>query len=726
MTTARARARLLALSAVVVAACDNSSAVSGPAAGADAADAIDVVDASPGREEVGPARDAAILVPDVAADAAVDAGPPRAPGPATVVRVTIDGAPAVDVLVVQGGGDVWARTDVTGVASLILDPEIEGDLAVLASHPEARIRAALVWPDDFGPYEIPLIRYDTSDNLEYVFQDPGEPDRRATTDQCAHCHVRTNEDWAGSVHRNAARNPTVQDLFTGGAAALDSAERCAAAGGRWRVGRWPGGRPEDRGTHCYIGDGVLSALDPSCEEAPCEAPASVRTDCADCHAPGLDGALGGRDLRDAVGRAFDYGVHCDVCHRVESVDLDAPAGVAGRLRLLRPSEEASRFLGAGGRLPLTFCPSHDVPNPRMGCVQRDHFRDGTLCAGCHELWTGDGLPIHTTWSEWRASPLADAATCAACHMPPSPLARNAADVDLFPSALVGEQAGWIRPPGGVRHHTWHGPRGPDPRWLELAATLHVTIEREGEPGQPDEPVPTNQIRVAVRTKNVAAGHAIPTGEPMRSVLLRVEAFCGDAMLEPVGGDALPGWAGAADVRSVGEDWTHWPGAHPGDLVRIVARPGEFHDYAAEGPFAADRPAAEKGRPFEHVRGAATVVAVDNERVTFDRSLPEGDVAYRIPAEATGLEALAGAAGFAFARVLVDGSGRQMVPHFLATGVESDLRLRPQVSWTSRHVFSGRCDTPRVRARLVHRPYPRALATQRAWLAYDRVMTEVWR
>lgn len=37
--------------------------------------------------------------------------------------------------------------------------------------------------------------------------------------------------------------------------------------------------------------------------------------CADCHAPGIEGKAGGRDLHDPVGIAFESGNHCDVCHK---------------------------------------------------------------------------------------------------------------------------------------------------------------------------------------------------------------------------------------------------------------------------------------------------------------------------------------------------------------------------------------------------------------------------
>ncbi len=121
----------------------------------------------------------------------------------------------------------------------------------------------------------------------------------------------------------------LQDLYAGVAAAwAGDAEACADAGGVLRVGKQPG--TGDDVERCYVGTGVLPDLNPGCAETPCDGQAEAFGGCADCHAPGIDGALGGRDLLEARGVAHESGVHCDVCHKVESVHLDDPApGVAG-------------------------------------------------------------------------------------------------------------------------------------------------------------------------------------------------------------------------------------------------------------------------------------------------------------------------------------------------------------------------------------------------------------
>lgn len=654
------------------------------------------------------------------------------------VLVKLDGEPVEGAVLTQGGNPETWTTGTDGAATVVLDTTVRGDPALMASHPDARIDGVEIddeYLDIDEPLEIALVRFSTTDNLDYVFQDPGDPDHRDTTGQCAHCHIAINDDWYGSAHRQSASNPQVHDLYAGAAAAYATEDDCVAAGGRWWEGVLPG--TGARGSRCYLGDGALQALNDCGETAPCDGLAANTGGCADCHAPGIDGALGGRDLLEATGHAYDYGVHCDVCHKVEGVDLDAEPGVAGRLRVLRPSED-SPSAALGEWLPLTFGPYADVLNPRMGSVYRDHFRSAELCAGCHELvmapavdgaaadadrWPDGRLPIQTTYSEWLAGPYGDAAPCQTCHMPPDASAGNGADLGVYINEEPDLGTGWYRPVGEVKRHTWTGPRTPDGRMLQLAAALFVEAVSDPDSGE---------LVVTVQSKNVGAGHAIPTGEPMRSIVLVVEARCDGASLTATGGDAVPDFGGWLDRKVAGEDWSRWPGASPGDVLRVVARTGDWRDYEGYGPFGDGRfDAEDKGLPVEHVVGFATVLGVAGDVVTLDGALPAGDVVYRgeagsWPATGDPISALAGAPGFGFARVLEGPDGARGVPGFRAVDVVSDNRLLPQSSFTTEHRFAGDCEDPDaldIRAALLYRAYPLDLARERGWEAIETVMVE---
>nr|MBX2800495.1 hypothetical protein [Myxococcales bacterium] len=610
--------------------------------------------------------------------------PALGPGDVTVL-VTLDGQP-VQATVTVGGQPMAHTTDADG--RLVLPLQRSGDEVVIASHDDARIRAATVSPAT-EQLTVALTRFDLSDNESYVFQDPGAPDDRDTTAQCAHCHVTLNEAWHASPHRTSASNEVVHDVYAGAAAAFDTEQACTEAGGQWWTGLQPGtGAAAQR---CYLGHGALPDLNADCgEAAPCDGVATQTGGCADCHAPGIDGALGGRDLLEATGFAYDYGVHCDVCHKVESLDVGAEAGVAGWLRIVRPSE-APTIAGLAEQ-PLQFGPYDDVPHPRMGSVHRSFFHEAVLCGGCHELhqpvlvpgqtadpvrWPTGRLPIHTTFSEWLEGPISPQSPCQSCHMPPDPTVGNSSDLGNEFDVEPGLVGGWYRPPGSVRAHSWVGPRQRDSGMLELAVALDLEVEAG-----------KSEVLARVTVSNVGAGHAIPTGEPLRSLLVLVEATCGGEALEPLSGDVLPGWAGALDERSSAVDWSVWPGASVGDQVVVVRRPGGFRDYQGPGVFGDGTfAAADKGLPLEVWAGRSTVVGVSGDAVTFDAPLPAGDVAYRVvasrlPSDGEGVSARAGAPGFAYARVLADAEGRPMAPHHRAVDVVSDNRLMPQRSATS--------------------------------------------
>lgn len=692
---------------------------------------------SSGTPESGRESDAPDSVPDVSS------GPRLRP---LRVMVTLDGAPAEGATVVQGGNPTRWTTDSAGAADIELDTLVTGVPTVMASHPDARIDG-LELPDDPADLDawllantslsIPLTSFARTDNLAYVFQDPGDPEHRETSEQCAHCHIDINSDWYGSAHRGSASNPVVHDLYAGAATAFADEETCGSMGGQWWEGLLPGTGAS--GERCYVGEGLLPALNPDCGvDGPCDGLAEETGGCADCHAPGIDGALGGRDLLEATGFAYNYGVHCDVCHKIEAVDMDGEPGVAGRLTLLRPTEPSPSPV-LGDFLPLTFGPYPDVINPRMGSVQREHFHESELCGGCHQLdygarvpgtaldparWPDGLLPIQSTYQEWSEGPYGAGASCQSCHMPPDPDTGNSADLGVHIEEPNPDLAtGWYRQPGAVRRHLWTGPRTENTPMLRLAASLSLSEAVEiSEAG--DE-----ELVVQATVTNVGAGHGLPTGEPMRAVFLLVEATCDGEPQAVVGGDALQDVGGWLDRKVRGDDWSVWPGAEPGDVIRVVTRTGDWHDYDGFGPFGdGSFTALDKGLPVEEAVGEAVVVAVDGDVVTLDRALPDGDVAYRgegggLPEDGDPVTARAGAAGFAFARVVADQAGSRGAPSFLATDIVSDNRLLPQRSWTSEHRFSASCVDARVTARLYYRARPLDLSRERGWTSTDVLMVE---
>ncbi len=635
--------------------------------------------------------------------------------PANVrVTVTLDGAPIAGALVVQAGTETRYETDVSGVAEVPIDATIEGDLWLAASFPTAWNAGAIV--DGGSSVTIELSSFDPTDNPDYAFADPGidaTADSNAT--QCSHCHLSIHRGWSASPHAASARNPVVQAVYQGFDRNVHDRVACEARGGTWSSAVEPGSSVTIEA--CHVASAVTGG-----------------GGCADCHAPGIGGAdLAGHDLLEATGLAYENGVHCDVCHKIESVDVGAAAGVAGWLNVMRPTDPSpSRLLGPYH--PLQFGPYIDVLNPLMGGVLREHLHEADFCGGCHQLdqgvlaegaeldrlrWPEGTLPVQSTWAEWTEGPMNPAAPCQSCHMPPLPAVGNSADLGNEFDLVPGVATGWYRSPGAVRAHSWVGPRQPASGMLELAALVDVETELSG-----------GELAVTVTVQNSGPGHALPTGEPLRNLVLRVEAACDGTPLVATGGDVVPVWGGTDGVLTLPADLLVVAGAAPGDRLRLLRNEG-WVDYRGFGAFGDGRfSAAEKGLPDYALIGDAEVMAVDPEgRVTLDH--PEwaavADTAFWVrDTSVSEVGAVGGLPGFGFARVLVGDDGERMVPHHLAVDVESDNRLLPTESFTTEHLFASDCASPVVTATLRYRSVPWGQAQRYGWVVDDRVMATVTR
>ena len=578
-----------------------------------------------------------------------------------------------------------------------------------------------------GPYTIKLSRFSREDNESYIFMDPGTPELPDYSYMCSHCHRPTYSEWYGTVHQKAGSSNQLLDLYSGAASGITEPTLCEERGGVW-VGL-NGVHERFSGEKCYFGENVLDFLNPACSSPNgCASTATEFGQCSNCHVPGMNGKLGSRNILQAEKRAHDSGVFCDVCHRVESVDLENEnPGVGGALKLLRPSDVIQGVVGDSLE-PLFFGPRHDVPTNVMGAVQRDHYRNGKICGGCHEYhqtvpeasstkWPGNKLPVHSTYSEWLAGPFGGKVHCNACHLPPMPHRVNGAVLKPNQLALEGLATGFIRTPGTIRSHGLVGPRTTTENLLALAASMFVDKQRIGD-----------ELVVNVKIENRGAGHAIPTGEPSRSIFYTVDAFCGDSPIRPKGGVTIPGFIGYHQMKKADEDWTQWESAKIGQVVRVVRREGSYIDYTGYGPFGDGRfTVAEKGLQREVFVGESTILSMEGSQVTLDAPLPAGEIAYlgdALSTDDTVAFEPAGRPGFGFARVLVDRNGKERVSHFRAIDIRVDNRLLPAQSFEGEHRFAGSCETPTVHARLWYRRFPGWLMREKMWSISDTLMMEV--
>lgn len=307
-------------------------------------------------------------------------------------------------------------------------------------------------------------------------------------------------------------------------------------------------------------------------------------------------------------------------------------------------------------------------------------------------------------------------------MPPNADAWNGADSELMHGGFEqSPRAGWMRPAGAVRDHTWIGPRTEGSNLLALAAELQVK-------GAVNE---AGALAVDVKVRNIGPGHALPTGLPSRAMILLVKAFCGDQELSPIGGSVVPDFGGFVTRKRAGEDWTRWPEAKEGDVIRVLKAQGNWRDYQGPGPFGNGRfSPAEKGLEMTEYVGASKVLQVyDNGQVLLDNPLPKGSVALLTDSAKLDKHAplmLAGAPGYAFARVYADKDGKLNVPSFRAVDIVIDNRIPAQKSVSTQHLFDGAgCQEPRIHAALLYRSFPPDWVRHWKWTRDDLVMTEVF-
>jgi hypothetical protein len=667
----------------------------------------------------------------------------------TVEGVVTDGAaPLAGAMVLQGGGTPAMITGPDGAFTIQLTRAIPGTPTVVAAKEGYRSAGVEMLALPEGPITLVLREAAPPDNTSYVYGAPGtgDPVKDDSTAYCGHCHTAMVALFQQSAHARATKDPLVQDLYAGVSRAHTDAASCAGAGGIFRAGRDPGtaaGVIEK----CYLGAGVLPDLNGcgakgalACDDP--ALPADVRPKafgrCADCHAAGMGGKAGGRDLLDAVGLAYQDGNHCDACHKVRDVDLSQPPGLGGALVLQRPSET-----GPDGIKPrqVMFGPLPDVPNDFMGGSYQPKFSTAVFCAGCHQmkqeaLLPGaaldpqrfpEGLPVHDTYAEWKASAYGtDATPCQHCHMPP--LDGLANTVDKATPAQMGLTFGFARPPEQIRSHLFRGPLAGSPRLVDLALGLWVSTA-----------VQNGKLQATVTLRNQGAGHALPTGEPMRALLLLVRAEACGALLPAIGGMTVPDTGGAwaegvvgQGVVAAGTSWTWATGAavaQPGEVLRAVRDTGAYDDYPGIGLFQG-LPAAQKGIPVRAPVGEARVVKVSGDVLELSAPIAAqpgdriflGDALAALPADGAASLALAGSAGHAFAKVLLDPGGARGVPHHRAVDMASDNRLPPLATVTTTHSFTlpANCPSATVSVAAVYRPVPVGLARERGWEARDWV------
>ena len=198
--------------------------------------------------------------------------------------------------------------------------------------------------------------------------------------------------------------------------------------------------------------------------------------CVRCHAPA---AVYMKDTRWEKKVSWE-GVTCDFCHSVRGT---------------RP-DPVNPFVIVPGNVKTG--PLKDATPTTHAAQYSEVYTSSELCAPCHQFVNSKGFEVLTTFAEWKASPYAAKnITCQTCHM------RAASGKVVDPKVLRVDAT-------SVNLHEMPG--GHSVVELNRALQAQVSAVRKGD-----------TLDVTVTLVNRGAGHRLPTGSPLRSIVLVVYA-----------------------------------------------------------------------------------------------------------------------------------------------------------------------------------------------------------
>ncbi len=205
--------------------------------------------------------------------------------------------------------------------------------------------------------------------------------------------------------------------------------------------------------------------------------ASARKTCLSCHSP-IAVQTGDMAL---VKKVSWEGITCDYCHSIRDVTLSGP----------NPKVNVDYSLVKSG-------PWKDVNSPAHGTVFSSVHASSLICASCHEYRNSLGFLVLSTYSEWSKSTYgANNQSCQSCHM--YQVQGNVVDPRVQRTAEAGINLHQI--PGS---HSMQ----------QLEKALHAQLSATHQGGR---------LQVVVEVTNRGAGHSVPTGSPMRQLILEVRA-----------------------------------------------------------------------------------------------------------------------------------------------------------------------------------------------------------
>jgi mono/diheme cytochrome c family protein len=362
--------------------------------------------------------------------------------------------------------------------------------------------------------EFRLERYPQEDHPGYRWLPAGYSPGEGEDQGCAECHSSAGssleiplpvDEWREDAHSASPSNPRFLSMYAG----------TAIGGGA--------GRPTD---YVHQRDYGLIPVAPR-RDTPDRGPGykldfpDSRGNCGSCHAPvaALDEPYG-VDPRELSGTAAE-GVSCDLCHKLYEVKTDPRSGLP---EPNRPGVLSMEFRRPGEGNQIFFGPLDDVaPGKDSYLPLQEQSR---FCAACHHGVFWD-VTVYNSYGEWLASPYSDPVegqSCQECHMP----TRG------YRFFAPPEKGGLKRRPESLRSHLMTG--ATDRELLRNSLTMTVDRRLTGE-----------SLEVTVRLLNDLTGHHVPTGTPLRHLILLVNAQTPTGEpLPQIAGPRLPEWTGTEE------------------------------------------------------------------------------------------------------------------------------------------------------------------------------------
>lgn len=203
----------------------------------------------------------------------------------------------------------------------------------------------------------------------------------------------------------------------------------------------------------------------------------ARKVCLGCHSPTLK-VTGDWQLKDKVSWE---GITCEYCHSMRSVTM-----VGGNPEAV--VEYTNTMAG----------PWKNVTSPVHGTVYSPLHTSPLLCATCHQYRNAQGFAVLTTYSEWEKGPYAAKHEgCQWCHM--SKVEGSVVDPKVMQT--------------GTHEINLH----------EMPGSHSLVQLNKAIRGRLSVSHVDGELHVEVDVTNQGAGHMVPTGSPLRRLILRVHA-----------------------------------------------------------------------------------------------------------------------------------------------------------------------------------------------------------